>query len=97
LIQYNSNWHAMEQQVRALLEAGEPGRALPYAATIATHDPYGHYLAGRAHEAAGNPEAARTAYQQFTSAWRDADPDTPALRYAQSVLDGTASAAAPPL
>jgi hypothetical protein len=42
-------------------------------------------------------EAARMAYEQFASAWRDADPDIPALRYARAVLDGAASAAAPPL
>jgi len=97
LVQYNSNWHAMEQQVRALVEAGDPERALPYAATIATHDPYGHYLAGRAHEALGDADAARTAYQRFVSAWRDADADISALRYARGVLDGTASPEAPPL
>ena len=94
-IQGASNWDAMEQQVRALIEAGEPARAVPYAATIATRDPYGRYLAGRAHEAAGNAEAACQAYAQFTSAWRDADPEIPALQYAQAVLDGEPPAEAP--
>lgn len=92
-IQGASNWDAMEQQVRALIEAGDPARAVPYAATIATIDPYGHYLTGRAHEALGDKDAARTAYEQFVSAWRDADPEIPALQYARSVLDGTAAGA----
>jgi len=91
------DWAAMEAQVRALMASNLPERALPYTETIASLDPYGHYLAGRAHEAAGNPDAARTAYEQFVSAWARADADIPALQYARAVLDGTASAEAPPL
>jgi len=91
------DWAAMAAQVRALIAGGEPERAQPYTETIATFDPYGHYLAGRTHEAAGDADAARAAYEQFVSARRDADPDIPALQYARGVLDGIASAEAPPL
>ena len=90
-------WEPMAASVRAQLRAGRASEALPYAQMIAAQDPYGHYLAGRAHEAAGNAEAARQAYAQFTSAWRDADPEIPALQHAKAVLDGDASADAPPL
>lgn len=90
-------WAPMEAQVRALIGDGQPERTLEYAAIVATRDPYGHYLAGRAHEAAGNPDAARAAYEQFVSAWARADADISALQYARAVLDGTASAEAPPL
>ena len=87
----------MESQLKALIRKGDPQLARSYAHVIATTDPYGHYLAGRAHEAAGSAEAARQAYAQFTSAWRDADPEIPALRHANAVLDGDAEIDAPPL
>ena len=87
----------MEIQVGALVDAGEAERALPYAEMIQFFDPYGHYLEGRIHEVAGNPEAAREAYEAFTSAWRDADPDIAALEHAKAVLAGTPPAEAPPL
>jgi hypothetical protein len=90
-------WGPMEAQIRALIGSSQPDRALEYATIVATRDPYGHYLAGRAHEAAGHPEAALAAYEQFASAWARADEDIPALRYARAVLDGEVPAAAPPL
>jgi len=97
-IAYNfGEWAPMEAQIRALIGSSQPGRALEYATIVATRDPYGHYLAGRAHEAAGNPEPAREAYAQFVSAWARADADIPALQYARAVLDAEAPAEAPPL
>jgi len=87
----------MEVQVETLLQDGEPLRARPYAEMIQTRDPYGHYLQGRIHEAESDPEAAREAYEAFTSAWRDADPDIPALQHAKAVLTGEPSAEAPTL
>jgi hypothetical protein len=86
----------MEAQVRALIAGGELERALPYTQTIASLDPYGHYLAGRAHEAAGDMAAARASYERFTSAWARADADILALQYARAVLDGK-SPSEPPL
>ena len=87
----------MEVQVEALLQDGEPLRALPYAEMIQTQDPYGHYLEGRIHEAASDPDAAQKAYQEFVAAWRDADPDIAALQHAKAVLTGEPSAEAPTL
>jgi tetratricopeptide (TPR) repeat protein len=87
---FGGEWEPMEVQVQSLIGGGEPARALPYAQIIATTDPYGHYLAGRAHEALGNLEAARTAYEQFVAAWRDADPDISALQHAKAMLGDTA-------
>jgi hypothetical protein len=87
----------MAESVRAQIRAGDAAAALPYAEMITAQDPYGHYLAGRAHEALGRIEAARTSYQQFVTAWRDADPDLPALQHAEAVLAEDPSAEAPPL
>jgi len=86
---FGGEWEPMEVQVQSLIGRGEPARALPYAQIIATTDPYGHYLAGRAHEALGNLEAARTAYEQFVAAWRDADPSISALQHAKAMLGDT--------
>jgi hypothetical protein len=91
------DWAAMEAQVRALIKGNRPERALPYTETIASLDPYGHYLAGRAHEASGDAEATRAAYERFVSAWRDADADIPALQHAKAVLDGDFPTEAAPL
>jgi hypothetical protein len=91
------DWEPMTASVRAQIRAGNAAAALPYAEMITAQDPYGHYLAGRAHEALGNAEAARASYQQFVTAWRDADPDRPALQYAKAVLANDALAEAPPL
>jgi hypothetical protein len=78
----------MEVQISAFIESGDPERALPYARMIQIPNPYGHYLEGRALEAAGDLGAARAAYEQFVHAWRDADPGIPALQYAKAVLAG---------
>lgn len=94
---FGGEWEAVERQLKAFIDEGEPQSALSLAHVIATTDPYGHHLAGRAHEAAGDMEAARTAYEQFVSAWRDADPNIPALQYAQAVLNEQAPIEAPPL
>jgi tetratricopeptide (TPR) repeat protein len=91
------DWEPMAESVRAQIRAGDAAAALPYAEMITAQDPYGHYLAGRAHEALGRIEAARTSYQQFVTAWRDADPDLPALQHAEAVLAEDPSAEAPPL
>jgi hypothetical protein len=95
VFQVGGMWNAMEQQVRTLIAGEEAERALPYAAMIASEDPYGHYLAGRAHEAAGHSEAAREAYEQFVRAWRDADSNIPDLQYARAALDNLAPEAPP--
>lgn len=84
------DWAAMEAQVRALIAGGEPERALPYTETIASLDPYGHYLAGRSHEALGDRAAARASYERFTSAWARADADISALQHAKAMLGDTA-------
>jgi len=97
LIGFGGEWLPMEIQINALVNAGQPLRALPYAEMIQTTDPYGHYLEGRIHEAAGDADAAREAYEAFTSAWRDADPDIPALQHAKAVLAGESPSEAPPL
>lgn len=97
LLSVGGEWLPMEVQINALVEAGEPQRALPYATMIQAYDPYGHYLEGRTHEAVSNPEAARDAYQEFLDAWRDADPDIPALQHAKAVLAGESPSDAPPL
>jgi tetratricopeptide (TPR) repeat protein len=39
---------------------------------------------GRAYMMAGDKERARTAYQEFLTAWKDADPDVPILRQAKA-------------
>ena len=84
-------WEPMAASVRAQLRAGRTSEALPYAQMIAAQDPYGHYLAGRAHEAAGNAEAARQAYAQFTSAGA-----TPTRRFPRSSMRRPCSMATPP-
>ncbi|WP_263788094.1 hypothetical protein [Salinibacter grassmerensis] len=94
---FGGEWEAAEHQLKAYIDEGEPQSALSLAHIIATTDPYGHHLAGRAHEAAGDMEAARADYERFVGAWRDADPNIPALQYAQAVLNGEASIEAPPL
>jgi hypothetical protein len=91
------DWEPMVASVRAQIRAGDAAAALPYAEMITVQDPYGHYLAGRTHEALGDAEAARASYQLFVTAWRDADPDIPALQYAKAILANDASAEAPPL
>jgi eukaryotic-like serine/threonine-protein kinase len=39
---------------------------------------------GRALAASCNPAAARVAYQDFLTLWKDADPDIPILKQAQA-------------
>ena len=43
-----------------------------------------HLGLARAYALAGDTEKARTAYQSFLAAWKDADPDLPALRQAKA-------------
>jgi hypothetical protein len=43
-----------------------------------------HLGLGRAIAAAGEPAKARTAYQDFLSLWKDADPDIPILQQARA-------------
>jgi hypothetical protein len=38
---------------------------------------------GRAHALAGDAAQARTAYQDFLTLWKDADPDIPILKQAK--------------
>ena len=97
LIMSYRDWEPIAESVRAQIRAGDAAAALPYAEMITAQDPYGHYLAGRAHEALSQSEAARESYQQFVTAWRDADPDIPALQHAKAVLAEDPSAEAPPL
>jgi len=94
---FGGEWEAMESQLKALIETGDPSLAQSYAHVIASTDPYGHYLAGRAYEALGDMDAAGESYARFTSGWRDADADLPPLKHAQAVLAGEAPAAASPL
>lgn len=84
-------WEPTAASVRAQIRNGRADGALPCAETIATQDPYGHYLAGRAHEATATLASAWAAHERFVVAWRDADPDIPALQYAHSVLGDTVS------
>lgn len=97
LYRSGGEWLLVEVHAASLIASADPARAVPYAQIIQSLDPYGHYLEGRAHEATGNDEAARTAYQRFESAWRDADPDIPALQHARTVLAGETTAEPPPL
>jgi tetratricopeptide (TPR) repeat protein len=49
-------------------------------------DPVGalaHLQLGRAYELSGDSSKARSAYQQFLSLWKDADPDIPILKQAR--------------
>ena len=39
---------------------------------------------GRAYALSGDPAKARTAYQDFFAAWKDADPDVPILKDAKA-------------
>jgi hypothetical protein len=43
-----------------------------------------HLGLGRAIAAGGEPAKARTAYQDFLSLWKDADPDIPILQQARA-------------
>jgi hypothetical protein len=50
-------------------------------------DPVGalaHLLLGRAYELSGDDTKARSAYQDFLSLWKDADPDIPILKQAKA-------------
>jgi len=43
-----------------------------------------HLGLGRAHALQGNTTAAKSAYQDFFAAWKDADPDLPVLKQAKA-------------
>jgi eukaryotic-like serine/threonine-protein kinase len=50
-------------------------------------DPIGalaHLQLGRAYALAGDKTKARSAYQDFLTLWKDADPDIPILKQAQA-------------
>jgi eukaryotic-like serine/threonine-protein kinase len=77
----------------ALLGAGEPREAAAEFQRIldrpgiVLNSPIGslaHLGLGRALAAAGDPAKARTAYQDFLSLWKDADPDIPILKQAKA-------------
>ena len=54
---------------------------------VVVSDPIGalaHLQLGRAYTLAGNRVKARSAYQDFLTLWKDADPDIPILKQAQS-------------
>ena len=46
--------------------------------------PLAHLGLGRAYALEGNTAAAKSAYQDFFAAWKDADPDTPVLKQAKA-------------
>jgi tetratricopeptide (TPR) repeat protein len=46
--------------------------------------PLAHLGLGRAHALEGNTAAAKSAYQDFLAAWKDADPDIPVLKEAKT-------------
>jgi hypothetical protein len=43
-----------------------------------------HLQLGRAYALAGNTDKARTAYKDFLTLWKDADPDIPILKQAKA-------------
>jgi eukaryotic-like serine/threonine-protein kinase len=43
-----------------------------------------HLQLGRAHALAGDRSKARTAYQDYLTLWKDADPDIPILKEAKA-------------
>ena len=43
-----------------------------------------HLGLGRAYALQGNTTAAKSAYQDFFAAWKDADPDVPVLKQAKA-------------
>jgi DNA-binding winged helix-turn-helix (wHTH) protein/tetratricopeptide (TPR) repeat protein len=51
---------------------------------IAPMGPLAHLQIARARLLQGNRDAAKTAYEQFSAAWKDADPDIPILKEARS-------------
>jgi Tfp pilus assembly protein PilF len=54
---------------------------------IVVCDPIGalaHLQLGRAYAVAGDKTKARSAYQDFLTLWKDADPDIPILKQAQA-------------
>jgi tetratricopeptide (TPR) repeat protein len=66
-------WHG-----RLLLELDRPRDAIPYFKTTAfglAQDALDAYYLGRAYEASNQPEEARSAYEYFAAAWKDADPE----------------------
>ncbi|HYM75432.1 MAG TPA: protein kinase [Candidatus Dormibacteraeota bacterium] len=54
------------------------------AAGFATEYPLSHLNLGRAYALEGDNAKARTAYQDFFAAWKDADPDIPILKTAKA-------------
>ena len=47
-----------------------------------------HLQLARAEAMSGDKVAARKAYQDFLSVWKDADPDVPVLKEANGVMKG---------
>jgi tetratricopeptide (TPR) repeat protein len=54
------------------------------AAGFAEEYPLSHLNLGRAYALQGDTAKARTAYQDFFAAWKDADPDIPILKTAKA-------------
>ena len=54
------------------------------AASFAVEYPLSHLNLGRAYALQGDTAKARTAYQDFFAAWKDADPDIPILQTAKT-------------
>jgi hypothetical protein len=84
----------LSQRGQAHLLAGRPDLAAKDfqfildnpGASFAVDRPLAHLGLARAYAAEKNEPAARTAYQAFLTAWKDADPDLPVLNAAKAEL-----------
>ncbi|MGB6993821.1 MAG: tetratricopeptide repeat protein, partial [Thermoanaerobaculia bacterium] len=94
---YELRWlYPIDLRARAYLAAGEGMEAVAeFERVIAArtinpaHPIHATALLGKArgHALAGDTDAARAAYNDFLTLWRDADPDIPLLQQAQAELD----------
>jgi eukaryotic-like serine/threonine-protein kinase len=64
-----------------LAASGEFQKVLNYPGLVQNQviGPLSHLGLARAHALSGNPDTARSAYQDFLASWKDADPDIPVL------------------
>jgi serine/threonine protein kinase/tetratricopeptide (TPR) repeat protein len=102
---YELRWlHPIGLRARAYLAAGEGEEAAAEferviaARTINTANPiHARAILGKArgHALAGQTDAARAAYNDFLTLWRDADPDIPLLQQAQAEHEALQPAASP--
>jgi serine/threonine protein kinase/tetratricopeptide (TPR) repeat protein len=102
---YELRWlHPIGLRARAYLAAGEGEEAAAEferviaARTINTADPiHARAILGKArgHALAGQTDAARAAYNDFLTLWRDADSDIPLLQQAQAEHEALQPAASP--